>query len=313
MGEHPIPQDLAGLEAVVARETVRAALFPSVARARTIGRYVVRHHLGTGAMGLVLAATDPDSGNEVAIKILRSDAGTDSARARLIREAKALGRMDSPHVVRVLDVGTDEDRVFVVMELVEGTALGEWLETEPEPDLRARIQTLLGAARGLAAVHEAGLIHRDFKPDNVLVDASGHARVVDFSLARDQDAESAATGSTWQIMTSPGAVLGTPAYMPAEQFLGAAPDPRTDQFAFCVCLYEALFGVRPFAGDTMEEIRDAVLLGTVALPPAADHLPPAMRAPLEEVLLRGLSRARSKRFPDMSGVLAGLEQALAAG
>src|SRR5690606_1441989 len=241
----------------------------------TIGRYVVLAPLGRGAMGTVLAALDPELDRKVALKVLHETArGGD--RARLQREAQALARLSHPNVMILHDVGTWVDpaggrHVFLAMELVVGHTLSDWLASAPR-SVDAIVAVFAQAGRGLAAAHAAGLVHRDFKPHNVLVGSDGRVRVTDFGLARSfgEDTRPPITVDTHtgpislpelalhETLTRTGEWVGTPAYMAPEQLQGGAADPRADQFAFCVALYEALHGQRPFAGRTPGEILEAI-------------------------------------------------------
>lgn len=298
---------LPGADAVevrVVRANVRAELFPQLAREETIGRYRLSRRLGSGAMGVVFAAIDPELRREVAVKLLRTEDANETDRAtRLLREARAMAKLSHPNVVNVFDAGLDDGRVYVVMELVSGRSLASWLES-PRP-LDQILAVFLQAGRGLQAAHEAGLVHRDFKPENVLVGDDGRPRVLDFGVARPTEGMSQseidglaspleALGTT---ITSSGMLVGTPAYMAPEQVLGGRADPRTDQFAFCVCLYEALLGVRPFEADNFPELRRRLLETEPEFPP--DRMSPA----LHELLRRGLARKREGRHPDMARLL----------
>ena len=216
-----------------------------------VGRYVIRDVIGKGGMGIVYGAEDPDLHREVAIKVLRHDFARtqpDAAR-RIVREAQAMAKISHPNVVTVFDVGTFDDRVFIAMERVRGGNLRSWIAKQDS--IGAIVDAFLEAGRGLVAAHDAGVVHRDFKPDNVLVGNDGRVRVTDFGLALDEasdrlsDLDLVASGSM--------PIAGTPAYMAPEQYSGANLDPRTDQFSFCVALYEALYGQRPFAASTRTE------------------------------------------------------------
>jgi serine/threonine protein kinase len=313
----------------------------------TLGRYVILGLLGRGGMGEVYAAFDPELDRKIAIKLLRARPGTGAdasqGRTRLLREAQAIARLSHPNVVVVYDVGTFEESVFIAMEFVEGSTLGYWLHAETRAP-REVLEVFAAAGRGLAAAHAAGIIHRDFKPENVMLTKDGQVRVMDFGLARqigdketdsttpamtpaaaaaaladacapDDDPEataqlgaiggSAAKGSGGYLrvrLTQTGAILGTPAYMAPEQFGGAACDARTDQFSFCVALYEALYGHRPFDGDTPVALLANVLAGTVK------DAPPDARVPtwIRKILLRGLSPAPEDRYLAMADLLAAL-------
>ena len=213
-----------------------------------LGRFVVRAQLGAGGMGIVFAGEDVELGRPVAIKVVRSDIDQPAYRDRLLREAQAMARLEHPHVVRVYEVGTDRGRLFVAMELVDGVTLTKWLE--PERPWRDIIAMFLQAGDGLAAVHRTGLVHRDFKPDNVLVDRGGQARVADFGLARVED-------NSMPPLTRTGLVMGTPGYMAPEQQWGSDVDARADQYSFCVALREAT----KRSADLPKQVRAAIARG----------------------------------------------------
>ncbi|HEY3571423.1 MAG TPA: serine/threonine-protein kinase [Thermoanaerobaculia bacterium] len=283
-------------------------------RGATVGRYVVLDRIGAGGMGVVYAAYDPELDRRVAIKLLRPDRfSSEGGRLRLLREAQALARLTHPNVVAVHDAGTFGERVFVAMELVEGETLREWLKAGSR-SWREVLDRFLPAGRGLAAAHAAGLVHRDFKPENVLLGRDGRLRVVDFGLAKalaDAAEEPAAAGEAAEDsggalvtpLTEWGVVLGTPAYMAPEQLRGIAADARSDQFSFCVALYEALYGERPFAGDGPRALAEAVLRGAVREAPAGTRVPGWLRA----VVLRGLKVSPEERYPTMDDLLRDLE------
>jgi serine/threonine protein kinase len=225
-----------------------------------VGRFVVLGDLGAGGMGHVVRAFDPQLGREVALKRLHADGPEASARA--IREAQAVASLSHPNVIAVYDFGEHDDAIFIALELVEGKTLREWMSDGPYP-WAIVLDRLEAAGRGLAAAHRVGLVHRDFKPSNVLVGDDGRVRVTDFGLARfiaaPSDAmvgdasDSLSSGDV--CLTRSGVVLGTPAYMAPEQHAGAS-DPSSDQYAFCVVLFEALYGERPFRGATQRELVD---------------------------------------------------------
>ncbi len=267
----------------------------------TIGRFAIDRRLGEGAMGSVWEATDPELGRRVAIKRLHARHGDDKGRARLIREAQAMASLSHPHVVQVYEVGTEGDEVHVVMELVEGSSLRTWLLDERSP---AEILSVLrGAGRGLAAAHAAGLVHRDFKPENVLVDAAGHAKVGDFGLARLDEEELRVPSESSLLeatLTQTGALLGTPAYMAPEQLAGEPADARSDQYAFAVTLWEALAGERPHSARDVATLREASLAG----PPPA---PPGLDGRIGAVLRRALAADPSARFASMAELLTALD------
>ena len=289
-----------------------------------IGRFVVLRELGEGGMGVVFAAYDPELDRKAAIKLLRSLRGEGSiGRGRLLREAQALARLSHPNVVTIYEVGEFERQVFLAMEFVQGPTLLEWLREAPR-DRAAILRVFVEAGRGLAAAHAAEILHRDFKPANVLLGADGRVRVADFGLAQAQDRreierDASASGNEtapgWTgsfslgTLTAPltvaGQIVGTPSYMAPERFISGAPvDARADQFSFCVALHEALYGVRPFAGKTFGELREAVLSGEIVAPPREAKVP----AWLRKVVLRGLSRDPEARFPSMLELLAAIER-----
>ena len=258
-------------------------------------------------MGIVYLADDPELDRRVALKILR---GQDAqASERLYREAQALARVSHPNVIVVYEVGTFEGQLFMAMEFVEGESLTSWLhESRTVPELLA---TFAQAGRGLAVAHDVGLVHRDFKPDNVLVGRDGRVRVVDFGLACadavlrasnqvDVDA-TIGTRDAFRTLTRTGAFMGTPAYMAPEQYDGLPADARTDQFGFCVALYEALYKVRPFEAETLPELARAVKAGAVR-PPRGARVP----RHVERALLRGLHPRPEDRFASMDTLLAEL-------
>jgi serine/threonine protein kinase/tetratricopeptide (TPR) repeat protein len=326
----------------------------ALAKGASLGRYVVLGLLGRGGMGEVYAAYDPELDRKIAVKLLRAGGGPSGStgsdgRTRLLREAQAIARLSHPNVVVVYDVGTFKDSIFIAMEFIEGNTIGYWLAAG-DRGWREVLDVYLAAGRGLAAAHDAGLVHRDFKPDNVMLTKAGQVRVMDFGLARvqrdagagaepDDDPIAAAArasalaatlgeeledrtmkldgggGSRPPVgpssgrmlgikLTQTGAILGTPAYMAPEQFAGKGGDARSDQFAFCVALYEGLYRGRPFAGTTPTALMASVVSGEVADPPADTRVPTWLR----RVLLRGLATNPGQRWPSMSALLAALAQ-----
>jgi len=274
-----------------------------------VGRYLVLSTLGTGGMGVVFAAYDPQLDRKVALKLLRSglQLATKDARKRLQREAQAIAQLSHPNVVGVYDVGTTDDGdLYIAMEFVEGDTLTTWLKRWPRT-WREIIDVFLQAARGLVAAHSVGLLHRDFKPDNVLVGGDGRVRVTDFGLARSLIAhldEESGRGVTPQMptalnsqLTATGTVLGTPRYMPPEQLTGPDIDARSDQFSFCVALHEALYGEHPLPGSTSVSMLEK---GDKALPPPENTRVPAN---INRAVARGLERDRTKRWPTMAQLM----------
>ena len=265
-----------------------------------IARYVIGETLGVGGMGIVYSARDPDLNRDVAIKILRPEfarAHPDATR-RIIREAQAMARVSHPNVVAVFDVGAVDDRVFVAMERIAGTNLRGWLTRATRTPAQI-LEAFTAAGHGLIAAHDAGMVHRDFKPDNVLVGDDGRVRVTDFGLAYDQVHDEAVEPHA-DNTTQP--IVGTPAYMAPEQHAGGNLDPRTDQFSFAIALYEALYGQRPFAGASRKALVEAVQSGAVLPPPPGNHVPSSVRA----ILLRALAVMPGARFPTLSELLKAL-------
>jgi eukaryotic-like serine/threonine-protein kinase len=353
---------------------------PTLPRGATIGRYVVLGLVGRGGMGEVYAAYDPELDRKVAVKLLRVKPGNgvsrNEGRQRTLREAQAIARLSHPNVVVVFDVGTFQEQVFIAMEFVEGNTVSYWLQAA-DRSWQDIVKVFMAAGRGLAAAHEKGLVHRDFKPDNVMVGRDNQVRVMDFGLARqvnekpapgersnhgeksggvsersghgvsersghgepvtptqavpvpviehgpgadisvdvpetivlagppgtttsvEAQAHAAVAGMFDMQLTRTGAMMGTPAYMAPEQFLGTATDARTDQFSFCIALYEALYGERPFAGNTMYALTNNVVQGKVRDAPLHSNVPLWIR----KILLRGLRSAAGDRFPSMGELL----------
>jgi len=290
--------------------------FTPLARGTAIGRYTVLELLGRGGMGEVYAAYDPELDRKVALKILHAGGGgSDSrGRSRLLREAKAIAKLRHPNVVVVHDAGTIGERVFLAMEHVDGVTLGAWLAERPRT--RAEILAVFSAAgRGLGAAHAAGLVHRDFKPQNVMVGRDGDVRVMDFGLARSIDEAPepaprsplplpAAADESAPTLTRTGELLGTPLYMAPEQFRALRTDARTDQFSFCVTLHQALYGAFPFSGAGLGELMAAVTAGRVQPPPPKSAVPPWLR----RIVLRGLSVDPAARWPSMQALTAALSR-----
>jgi len=289
------------------------------ARGTTIGRYVVLGIAGHGGMGVVYRAYDPNLQREVALKLLRGRRSNQTAaEARLRREAQAMARVSHPNVLPVYDVGIFEGRVFVAMEFLEGETLGDWLDHAPRP-WREVVALFVQAARGLAAAHRVGLVHRDFKPHNVIIGADGRARVMDFGLARVAGPESSApdrsnlseagfdVGSHNDLdtqLTAVGSVVGTPRYMAPEQHFAGAIDGRSDQFSFCVALYEALHRVRAFVGENLVELAQRKHEGELAHGEADAEAPSWVR----RAVMRGMSGRAEDRYPTMDALIEALDR-----
>jgi predicted Ser/Thr protein kinase len=270
----------------------------------TIGRYRVERLVGTGAMGVVFAARDPALDRRVAVKRMR-DCEELAESERIQHEARSAAAVVHPNVVTIYDVGTDDGRVFVAMEYVEGESLTRWIRRPRR--WRDALDVLVQAGRALAAAHAAGIVHRDFKPDNVLVDAEGRVKVVDFGLASalgDADPLAPATGPQPSVIDATSRWIGTPRYMAAERHEGARGDARSDQFAFAVVAYECLYRARPFAGVSVVEIAASICEG---------RLERAPRSPIPNAVQRGGARGRARDPEDRFSTVTALVDALVAG
>ena len=292
-------------------QSVMAKLFGEEAPVpRTYGRYEVTATLGRGGMGEVYLAKDPDLDREVALKVLRADRGS-AYRAHLLDEAKTMARLAHPNVVTVFDIGTDGDEVFVAMERVIGGTLREWQQGERR-HWREILEVYRQAALGLYAAHREGVIHRDFKPDNVLLSDAGEVKVSDFGLARIDEALQERIAMS--LGPQPDMELdeetlsrlsGTPAYMAPETILRRPANDRADQFGFCVALYEALYGERPFAAGNIVALFAAITRGDRQ--PVPDiGIPSRVQALVD----RGLQHEQSARFPSMARLVAELDRCL---
>ncbi|MFO7566099.1 MAG: serine/threonine-protein kinase [Enhygromyxa sp.] len=309
----------------------------------TIGRYVILDSIGMGGMGLVCAAYDPKLNRKIALKVLRnasSDEASTAGRNRLFREAQALAKLSHPNVVTVHDVDVFEGQVYIAMEFVEGTTLREWLRDEPRT-WQQILEKFILAGRGVAAAHQADIIHRDFKPSNVLISSEGDVRVADFGVAKERDRGRvdvqrdlveferkrrtvATNGGTLDAtaedalieeiqsnvsldLTVAGRMVGTPAYMAPEQHMGLRVGPHTDQYSFCVSFYEALYGRLPFEGTDRRDQLTKMTEGRLPPPPREG---PARNVPswLHKILARGLRPHPSERWPSMEDLLAALER-----
>jgi serine/threonine protein kinase len=276
-----------------------------------VGRYVIGELLGVGGMGTVFEAYDQALARRVAIKLLHRHQAH-QGRIRVRREAQALARLSHPHVVQVHEIGEHDGRPFIAMELVEGISLLRWQSTPRA--WPAILEVYAQAGRGLMAAHEAGLVHRDFKPDNCMIDRNGRVRVLDFGLAcdvralvgsRDRTSEPVIDPPTLcRTITRTGSVLGTLAYMAPEQPRGGAADAKSDQFSFCVSLYEALYGQGPFARESIREITQLLLEADPSPPPATSSVPRVVW----KILRRGLARDPAARWPSMRVLLERLER-----
>ena len=325
------------LEARRARAGVAAALFGDAldepAERVAVGRYEIESRLGSGGMGVVYRAHDPDLDRPVAVKLLHSESSADDkARARMLREARALAKLSHPNVITVYDVGTDAGQVFVAMELVAGRDLRRWLDDHRSASWRQVLSLFVAAGRGLEAAHEVALVHRDFKPENVLVGDDGRVRVLDFGLARvhrpvdgptaedrpgnvETTNDPVARGDISHLptaafaggLTETGALIGTPLYMAPELYAGKPADVRSDQFAFCASLYEGLYRQLPFGSRNLATHVEAVRQGRVVDPPDDSVVPIA----IWRAIARGLDPQPESRWRDVAALLGELERVAA--
>jgi len=286
-----------------------------------MSRFMVIDTIGSGGMGVVLAAYDPELDRKIAIKLLRPDVwqGEEAAergKRRLMREAQAMGRLSHPNVITVFEVGRSTDGgVFVAMEYVDGGTLRD--RATQQRTWQEVVADYARAGRGLAAAHAAGLVHRDFKPDNVLIGKDGRVRVTDFGLVATaalpaddslpdrpiDDANLSPTPHLDSSLTKAGSVLGTPRFMAPEQHMGGAVDARADQFGFCVALYQALYGEYPFSGSSYRALRNSVVGGERSEPPKGRDVP----RHLVRLLNRGLAVDPADRYSSMEALLVDLD------
>lgn len=316
------PQLLPGEDATA--QTLRRDSSDSIDRvpaagAETIGRYVIQDVLGRGGMGLVYTAFDPVLNRKVAIKVLRARPGKGSQSSaestRLLREAQAMAQLSHPNVVPVYDFGVAGDDVYVAMALIAGTTLYDWVK-QTRPGWREVLPVFFAAGRGLQAAHEAGLVHRDFKPTNVLLDEKLQPHVTDFGLARSlrsTSSDDTVSDSGFDLsqpvsldtpLTRAGQVMGSPGYMAPEQYDGASTSPATDQYAFCVSLYESLYGKRPFRGPDLTTLGNLARKAEVPPPPKGSTVP----AWIFPIIVRGLAADPAQRHPSIAALLEALSR-----
>jgi len=304
----PLPgPDIDGIAADQIKSAIMSELFGGPASAVKIGRFTVLERLGEGGMGVVYAAYDAQLDRKIAVKLLRPDTVGDDAgaRTRLLREAQAMARVSHGNLITVHEVGEHQGAVYVAMEFVKGQSLDVWLAGRP--GWREILEVFGRAGKGLAAAHAAGIVHRDFKPHNVMRGDDGAVKVLDFGLARATGAAALTEGEASPAalldarMTRTGAVMGTPAYMSPEQHEGEIADARSDQFSFCVALHEGLFGQLPFAGETMIELVGNVMAARMVPPPEG-----TVPRWVTRIVTRGLALRAEDRFPTMEALLAAL-------
>jgi WD40 repeat protein/predicted Ser/Thr protein kinase len=318
----PSDMDTSMSEGTMSSQFPLDALFlPERAQTRevapVIGRFSILHEIGQGGMGVVYLGYDARLDRRAAVKLLGSNG--EQGRARLLREAQALARLSHPNVIPIYESGEHGDDAYIAMEYVAGHTLRDWMRAAPRSTAQI-LAVFVAAGRGLEAAHQQGLAHRDFKPDNVMVGDDGRTRVADFGLVRafaEPSSERPRAELDAQIdagiarianvdLTATGALLGTPAYMAPEQYLGEPSGPATDQFSFCVSLWEALYGTRPFAGKSVAELATNILAGKIATPSGDAKLPARIRKALEQ----GLAVEPGKRWPSMGALLTVLEREL---
>ena len=289
-------------------------------RGAAIGRYLVVSLIGSGGMGTVYAAYDPDLDRRVAIKLLCT-VGDHASRLLLVREARVLGQISHPNVVQVHDVGESGGDVFVAMELVEGESLDAWCQRSPPPRWQEVLAAYVDVARGLAAAHARGVVHRDVKPANILRGKDGRVRVVDFGIALGATTEAplslrggvegASASGPLRAAAGPSTaaepVMGTPLYMAPEQ-LAARASPASDQYSLCVSLYEGLYGAPPFAFDLDLPLTEAIVRHFARKQQGPPPLPSATAVPrwIGVALSRGLAPRAEDRYPSMEALVAAL-------
>lgn len=285
-------QQLAAMVVREARPAAAEVFLPNgLQRGRSLGRYVILERLGAGGMGVVFSAFDTELERKIALKVLHTGLfGTsrDQLHERLVGEAKLVAQLSHPNVISVFDVGEIDGHVFMSMDLIEGHSLRSWLHLQHR-SWREIVSVFVAAAAGLSAAHRAGLVHCDFKPDNVLVGVDGRVKVTDFGLARMLTATTSHAGLT-----------GTLGYMSPEQLACQSPDARSDQFALCVALYEALYGCRPFSGTSIEELGSAIANTQPSFAARSSQVPYWLR----RALARGLRPAASERFASLDDLVA---------
>jgi Tol biopolymer transport system component len=268
-----------------------------------VGVYVVQTPVGSGGMGTVYRGFDTKLNRPVAIKFLTDDLADPVTRRRFQREAQTASALNHPHILTVLDAGEIEDRQYLVTELVDGGTLRDWIGGRH--DWPETVELLTGVADGLAAAHEVGILHRDVKPENILITKSGYAKLADFGLAKSREvAASEDSVTVTDMRTRAGVVVGTTPYMSPEQAIGRTIDLRSDVFSFGIVLYEALTGRRPFTGPSQPDVLDAILRAT------PEQLPENVPVELKSIVAKALEKEPSLRFQSMREVVTDLRRAV---
>ena len=274
-----------------------------------VDRYQIERRLGSGGMGVVYAARDIHLDRRVPVKVVGPRMDPGSGQGRLVHEAQAMAKFRHPNIATVYDIGVSADRLFVVMELVDGGTVTQWLEARPR-SWREIVGIYVQAARGLGAAHAEGFVHRDFKPENVLVGKDGVARVSDFGVARilgsslgdGEDAILDVGVPENRSVTRTGGIVGTPGYIAPEILRHDAVDERADQFSFCVALFAALYGERPFMPlEGPSRISET---------PGEPRSPRFGNAPrwLLRIVTRGLAAVPRDRWPTIDAIAEAIER-----
>ena len=286
------------------RRASHFGIFPLVnpfAPGTTIGTYRLDHQLGEGGMGTVYRATDMKLNRAVAIKFVSADLADASAGRRFQREAQLASSLNHPHILTVYDTGEFDGRQYLVSELVDGGTLRDWIKASPR-SWQDVVELVIGLADGLATAHEAGILHRDVKPENVLITKTGYAKLADFGLAKLRESPSLVADAPTEMRTRPGIIVGTVAYMSPEQASGQPVDARSDVFSFAVVLYELLDGRRPFRGATDLDVLHAIAHRS------AEGLPESIPRPLRELIERALQKDPAHRVQTMREVVVDLRR-----